>query len=92
MKKIYNPSMQEEPYNHPTQIIPSSQEETILGWLERTGRFLSPDLENEDEGTDDLVDEMIEVEAYQIDEYDWFSISLCFVREASSGARSIISW
>jgi hypothetical protein len=73
MTKIYNPSMQEEPYNHPTRIIPSSLrgEETILGWLERSGRFFAQEVEEGDDRIlDDFVDEIIESEAYQVDEYD----------------------
>jgi hypothetical protein len=73
MNKIYNPSMQEEPYDHPTRIIPASLrgEETILGWLERSGRFFAQELEEEDRILDDdFVDAIIESEAYQVDEYD----------------------
>lgn len=73
MNKIYNPSMQEEPFNHPTRIIPLRQEETILSWLENSGRFRSRDLDEDYANVPtDLVDEIIEVEPYSIndDEYD----------------------
>lgn len=66
MKEIYNPSMQEEPFNHPTRIIAPRQEETILSWLENAGRFILQDIDQGYEAVpDDLVDEIIEGDSYQ---------------------------
>ncbi|MCU0551816.1 MAG: DUF3134 domain-containing protein [Leptolyngbya sp. Prado105] len=71
MKKVYNPSMQEEPYNHPTWIIPTRQEETILGWLERSGRLLAQDFDtSDDEKSDPLVDQITDGAGYLIQEDD----------------------
>lgn len=72
MKEIYNPSMQEEPYNHRTRLIPMRNDETMLDWLERTGRLISRDLDADEYDTlaDELVDEIIEPEAYQEEEAD----------------------
>ncbi len=67
MKKIYNPSMKEEPHDHPTWIIPPRQEETILSWIEKSGRFITQTVEDEDydRAADEFVDEIIESESYR---------------------------
>lgn len=73
MKEIYNPSMQEEPFNHPTRIIPLNQEETILSWLENAGRLLPQvaDIDKDyDVMSDDFVDEIIEADSYQEESED----------------------
>ncbi|MFN3360910.1 MAG: DUF3134 domain-containing protein [Pseudanabaenaceae cyanobacterium] len=36
---IYNPMLREEPRNRPAGILPKPQTESILDWLERTGRI-----------------------------------------------------
>lgn len=70
MQKIYNPSMQEEPSNHPTRIIPLRKEETIIGWLENAGRFMSQDIDeiHYDDIPDEFVDEIVDEEPYLEDE------------------------
>ena len=66
MKVIYNPSMQQEPFNHPTRLLPPRQEKTILLWLENAGRFSASDVEEPPVGlSDHLVDEIIDADAYQ---------------------------
>jgi hypothetical protein len=70
MKEIYNPSMQEEPFDHPTRIIPPRQEQTMLGWLEQAGRLIAQETDAEDHISmpDNLVDEITEAESYQDDD------------------------
>ncbi len=40
MTTHYNPSISESPRNQDTPIIRRATEETILAWLERTGRLI----------------------------------------------------
>ena len=72
MKAIYNPSMKEEPHDHPTWIIPPREEDTILRWLENAGRFIVQQGVEEDTivVADHLVDEIIDAEAYHDDDDD----------------------
>ncbi len=70
MKEVYNPSMREEPYDHPTWIIPPRKEDTILRWLENAGRFIARKEDDEEQVglSDHLVDEIIEADAYPEEE------------------------
>ncbi|MEM8806818.1 MAG: DUF3134 family protein [Cyanobacteria bacterium P01_G01_bin.38] len=40
MVTLYNPSLHEEPRDQPVQPILRERQESILGWLERTGRLI----------------------------------------------------
>lgn len=35
----YNPGLSEEPRNQPLKVVASIAQESLLGWLERTGRL-----------------------------------------------------
>ncbi|WP_066381427.1 MULTISPECIES: DUF3134 domain-containing protein [unclassified Anabaena] len=65
MVKRSNPPLREEPRYQPAPIIPLKQEESLLEWLQHTGRLVSypsvdyhyEDEEEEEEYVADLVDE-----------------------------------
>ncbi|NJP08140.1 MAG: DUF3134 family protein [Leptolyngbyaceae cyanobacterium RU_5_1] len=39
MPTVYNPAFREEPRNQPIKVVPLVERETILSWLESTGRL-----------------------------------------------------
>ncbi|XHX76529.1 MAG: DUF3134 family protein [Stenomitos frigidus ULC029] len=67
---LYNPSLQEEPRNQRTKLIPRNQVEPLLNWLEQSGRLISRGIDPEPEriGADDLIDEIVDVNTYGDDE------------------------
>ena len=40
MVKLSNPALHEEPRHQPTAIVPLKQEESLLDWLQSTGRLV----------------------------------------------------
>lgn len=69
---VYNPSLQEEPRNQRTKLIPPNQVEPLLNWLEHTGRLISRGIEAERDqtGADELIDEIVDANAYNDDDDD----------------------
>lgn len=67
---VYNPSLQEEPRNQRTKLIPPNQVEPLLNWLEHTGRLISRgiDAEPDNVSADELIDEIVDTNAYNDDE------------------------
>lgn len=67
---VYNPSLQEEPRNQKTRLIPPNQVESLLNWLEHTGRLISRgiDAEHNSVSADELIDEIVDANAYNDDE------------------------
>jgi Protein of unknown function (DUF3134) len=67
MATQYNPSLHEEPQNQPTKVIPLLQRESLLSWLESSGRFRSSEIEI-DEFADrkilEDIDDILESENY----------------------------
>jgi len=68
MATYYNPALHEEPQNQPTKILPLVSRESLLSWLESTGRFRNSDLEIDEfqdhqilEDLDDILDPEIYV-------------------------------
>jgi Protein of unknown function (DUF3134) len=55
---FHNPALTEESRNEPVKVVPIIPRETLLGWLERTGRFLSSERDEFQDGqiTEDLDD------------------------------------
>ena len=49
---MYNPSLREEPREQLAQVIPLKQEDSLLNWLEASGRLLARDT-NDDDFLDD---------------------------------------
>lgn len=54
MATSYNPALYEEPRNQPMQTVPPVPRESLLSWLENTGRFQS--------------DEIVDLQEYKIPE------------------------
>jgi hypothetical protein len=57
-----NPQLREEPRHQKAGVLPTTQRESILDWLQRNGKLLSrntfdEESLNEDEDFEDLVDE-----------------------------------
>ena len=65
MAKRYNPALHEEPRNQPTKIVPLIPRESLLNWLESSGRFRSSEIDEfqEHKVTEDL-DDILEPEVY----------------------------
>lgn len=75
---MYNPALREQPREEPAKVIPPTQGESILDWLESTGRLLEREssdtyygddeaeindlMAGEDDGYDDDDDDMLEVD------------------------------
>ena len=67
---VYNPSLQEEPRNQKTQLIPPNQVEPLLNWLENSGRLISRGVDA-DQNTaiaDELIDEIVDTGTYDDDD------------------------
>jgi Protein of unknown function (DUF3134) len=61
----YNPSLSEEPRNQPIKVIPLISRESLLGWLERTGRLKTREMDDFQEyKTTDELDDFLEPEVY----------------------------
>ncbi|HAG83680.1 MAG TPA: hypothetical protein DCL61_21645, partial [Cyanobacteria bacterium UBA12227] len=45
---MYNPSLREEPREQLAQVIPVKQEDSLLNWLESSGRLLARDTNDQD--------------------------------------------
>lgn len=66
MVKLSNPALHEEPRYQPTAIVPLKQEESLLDWLESTGRLVPhvsveycyQDEEDEEEDVAEFLDPM----------------------------------
>ncbi|MBD2035108.1 DUF3134 family protein [Leptolyngbya sp. FACHB-321] len=67
---VYNPSLQEEPRNQRTKLIPPNQVEPLLHWLDQTGRLASRGIEAEPDsiGANELIDEIVDANAYNDDD------------------------
>jgi len=65
MATQYNPSLREEPQNQPTQIVPLIPRESLLSWLESSGRFRSNEInEFPDYKILEEIDDILEAETY----------------------------
>ncbi|HEY9883973.1 MAG TPA: DUF3134 family protein [Thermosynechococcaceae cyanobacterium] len=73
---VYNPSLQEEPRNQRTKLIPANQVEPLLHWLEQTGRLISRGIDAEPDsiGADELIDEIVDANAYHDDDDEPISL------------------
>lgn len=61
----YNPALYEEPRNQPIKVIPPALRESLLDWLENTGRFHTVDVnEYQDFQVSENLDEILEPEIY----------------------------
>jgi hypothetical protein len=70
MVKLLNPALHEEPRHQPTVIMPLKQEESILDWLQSTGRLVpSVSVEYYYDDEEDVEEEVTEV-MDTVDTYD----------------------
>ncbi|HEY9663087.1 MAG TPA: DUF3134 family protein [Allocoleopsis sp.] len=65
-----NPALYEEPLNQPIKAVPPALRESLFGWLERTGRFQSHEVDDlpDHKITEDL-DDILEPEILEPDIY-----------------------
>jgi len=65
MPTCYNPSLTEEPRNQRMKVIPLPPRETLLGWLESSGRFqLSEIDDSQDHKSPESLDDILEPDIY----------------------------
>ncbi|MDX2216717.1 MAG: DUF3134 family protein [Oculatellaceae cyanobacterium bins.114] len=71
MATYYNPALSEEPRNQPMRLVPPIPKETLLNWLESSGRFRSSENDEfqEHKISEDL-DDILEPELYVLETED----------------------
>jgi Protein of unknown function (DUF3134) len=64
------PALYEEPRNQPVKIIPPIPRESLLSWLENTGRFLSSEVNDfqDQKISEDILDDILEPDLYTQEE------------------------
>jgi Protein of unknown function (DUF3134) len=63
-----NPALFEEPRNQPVRVIPPISSESLLGWLERTGRFRSSEMDDfQSHKIPEDLDDILEPEVYAVE-------------------------
>ena len=74
MTLIKNNSMREEPRGQRAQVIPPRKDESLLEWLENSGRFISGEVAGynfrDEAETEELSEYMGSVEAFDFDAED----------------------
>lgn len=69
MSTLYNPALSEEPRNKPMKIVPPVLRETLLGWLESTGRLRNNETDEfQDHKLAEDLDDFLEPEIYALEE------------------------
>jgi hypothetical protein len=65
----HNPALYEEPINQPLRTIPPIARESLIKWLERTGRFhAEDDGEFQDHKLSEDLDSILEPEPYTLED------------------------
>lgn len=69
MTTYHNPALYEEPRNQPMKITPPIPRESLLSWLESSGRFQAAEVEEsqDDPGVEDL-DSFLESDDYSLEQ------------------------
>ena len=70
---MYNPSLREEPRYQPAAVIPLKQDDSILEWLEATGRMLARETVDDsylDDGEEEISELMVDDGTYDLDDDD----------------------
>ncbi|MGB8698067.1 MAG: DUF3134 family protein [Thermosynechococcaceae cyanobacterium] len=71
MASYYNPSLSEEPRNQPIKVFPPMAQETFIGWLESTSRFLNTDNnEFQEHKVSEDIDDILDSDVYNSDNSD----------------------
>ncbi len=69
MTKYFNPALYEEPLNQPMQAVPPVLRESLFGWLERTGRFQSSEVDDfQDHAITEDLNDFLETEIYVLED------------------------
>lgn len=69
MTLFHNPALYQEPRSQPLKITPPIPRESLLGWLERTGRLrFSEDEKPQEEKIGEDLDDILEPEIYAVEE------------------------
>ena len=64
----HNPALRQEPRDQPIPVVPLSTGESILGWLERTGRLkIETSGEYHDHKVTEDIDDILDPEVYPAD-------------------------
>lgn len=71
MPTFHNPALSEEPQSRPLKVSPPIPRESLLGWLDRTGR-LKPNDSNEVEvkKTSEDIEDILGIDNYAADSED----------------------
>jgi Protein of unknown function (DUF3134) len=70
-KYYHNPALHEEPRNQPIKIPPLKSRESLLSWLESTGRFqVSEIIDLQDQKVPEDLDDILGSEIYADEEDD----------------------
>lgn len=65
MTMRHNPALYEEPRNQPMKIVPLVPRESLLSWLESSGRFRSSEIDEfQDRKMLEDLDDILELEIY----------------------------
>jgi hypothetical protein len=72
MIKVYNPALSEEPRNNALKLVPPVPQESLMKWLESTGRFKASeqdDTQHHSISSEEL-DDFLEPDVYPDDDDD----------------------
>jgi Protein of unknown function (DUF3134) len=70
MTLCYNPSLSEEPRNRPMTVVPLTPRESLLGWLESSGRFRASEMDEDaaqNPKISETLEDILEPEVYASD-------------------------
>jgi Protein of unknown function (DUF3134) len=70
MTTFHNPALREEPRNQPVAVIPLSGRESLLSWLENTGRFNVYEADVQEQKTTEDLDDILEPDNYVLEVED----------------------
>ena len=69
MTTYYNPALQEEPQNQPAKVVSVIPRESLLSWLESTGRFYQSDVDEfSDHKMPETLDDILEPDIYVLEQ------------------------
>lgn len=67
MAAYYNPALREEPRNQPIEVAPLVTQQSLLGWLESTGRLKSYDDGSQSDKIPEDLDDILEPELHALE-------------------------
>lgn len=66
MTPYHNPALREEPRGRPIKVSPLTGQESLLGWIESTGRFQSVENDDFQEKIPEDLDDILNTELYML--------------------------